>query len=192
MEKICYMLFNLPRNWDIIPFTLFSTLAMDLADYNLPIAWSNYKMPRFSLYGGTPPKLASGSDNGWSRPRIIPHTELASSVRHRMLPLYHFLSLSLYFYLSLYLTIGEADLNLCHPQRWPHQSETGRWQIQGQGLMYPRNVEKKKLKTFDNLSFLAKLKLQLKSRPEKFRKLWERANYEIRPLSLFIPEALQT
>ena len=51
---------------------------------------------------------------------------------------------------------------------------------------------KKEIKTFDNLSFLAKLKLQLKSRPEKFRKLWERANYEIRPLSLFIPKALQT
>ena len=175
MEKICYMLFNLPRNW------------VDLAEYNLyrlldPI------IKRFSLYGGAPPKLASGSDNGGSRPRIIPHTELASSVRHRMLPLYHFLSL--YFYLSLYLTIGEADLNLFHPQRWPHQSETGRWQIQGQGLI--QEMWKKEIKTFDNLSFLAKLKLQLKSRPEKLRKLWERANYEIRPLSLFIPEALQT
>ena len=146
MEKICYMLFNLPRNWDIIPFTLFSTLAVDLTDYNLPVAWSNYKMPRFSLYGGTPPKLASASDNGGSRPRIIPHTELASSVRHRMLPLYHFLSLSLYFYLSLYLTIWEADLNLFHPQRWPHQSETGRWQIQGQGLMYLKKCGKKKSK----------------------------------------------
>ena len=123
------------------PQSIVFTLAVDLADYNLPIAWSNYKMPRFSLYGGTPPKLASGSDNGGNRPRIIPHTELASSVRHRMLPLYHFLSL--YFYLSLYLTIGEADLNLFHPQRWPHQSETGRWQIQGQGLMYLKKCGKR-------------------------------------------------
>ena len=154
MEKICYMLFNLPRNWDIIPFTLFSTLAMDLADYNLTIAWSNYKMPRFSLYGGTPPKLASGSDNGWSHPRIIPHTELASSVRHRMLPLYHFLSLSLYFYLSLYLTIW--------PQFIPPTEMTS--SVRNRQMANPRprpdvsqEMWKKEIKTFDNLSFLAKL-----------------------------------
>ena len=46
--------------------------------------------------------------------------------------------------------------------------------------------EKREIKTFDDLSFLPKLKLRFKSSLEKLLEVWERANDKIRPISIFM------